>query len=75
MSRKNEALMSSILPEPPLSPVPDACPFCRSPKIGTSDEKAGSSAYWRCEACGEVWNVARLRAPSRYGYEGRRNEY
>jgi hypothetical protein len=66
---------NSKLPEPSLTIAPTACPFCRSAKIGTVDEKASSSAYWRCEACGEVWNVARLRAPSRYGYEGRRNDY
>jgi transposase-like protein len=63
------------LPEPSLSIAPTACPFCRSAKVGTVDKKAGSSAYWRCEACGEVWNVARLRAPSRYSYEGRRPDY
>jgi len=55
-------------------PAPAACPFCRSPKVTTPSQKADSSTYWRCEACGQMWNVARLRASSRYGYEGRWNE-
>jgi hypothetical protein len=25
-----------------------------------------ANSYWRCEACGEVWNVERLKAGSRY---------
>jgi transcription elongation factor Elf1 len=43
-------------------PAPTACPFCASAKIANPGEKANNaSAYWRCEACGELWNVARLR--------------
>ena len=47
-------------PEP--EPAPTACPFCRSLKIATASVKANdTSAYWRCQACGEMWNVGRLR--------------
>ena len=49
-------------------PAPTSCPFCGSPKIATASEKADTSAYWRCEGCGEMWNVARLRVRSdRFG--------
>ena len=51
--------------------VPTACPFCRSSQITTASEKVDSSTYWRCETCGQVWNVERLRASPRHGYEGR----
>jgi len=49
-------------------PAPAACPFCRSSKIMTTSVKADASAYWRCEACGQVWNVGRLRPSNRQGY-------
>lgn len=46
---------------------PTSCPFCGSTKIKTASEKADSSAYWRCEVCGDMWNPSRLRpASSRY---------
>ena len=48
-----------------------ACPFCRSAKITTTSKVLDSSAYWRCEACGQVWNVGRNRPSTRFGYGGR----
>ncbi len=65
--------MKSIVPEPesPVSPV--ACPFCQSAKIRAASEKVDSSAYWRCEACGQMWNVGRLKAPHRQQFGGRWN--
>jgi transposase-like protein len=51
--------------------LPTACPFCRSPRILTAGERVDSSSYWRCEACGQMWNVDRLRAPGRYPYDRR----
>ena len=39
--------------------------------LTTASGKVDLSTYWRCEACGQMWNVGRLRASSRYGYEGR----
>jgi transposase-like protein len=54
------------------TPAPTACPFCHSAKIMTANVKADSSAYWRCEACGQVWNVGRLRPSHRQGYNGGR---
>jgi transposase-like protein len=41
---------------------PTACPFCGSPRILTASEKIDASSYWRCEACGDVWNLARVQA-------------
>jgi len=52
-------------------PAPTACPFCHSPKIMTTSDKVTTSSYWRCETCGEMWNVSRLRASSRFN-NGRR---
>jgi hypothetical protein len=46
--------------------VPSRCPACRSQDVKTTSKVATTDAYWRCEACGEVWNVARHRAGSRY---------
>jgi transposase-like protein len=59
------------LPDQEAPPTPTACPFCRSPKIMTTSTKADASAYWRCEACGQVWNVGRLRPMSRQNQGGR----
>jgi len=56
-------------------PAPTACPFCGSTKIATASEKTNDvSAYWRCETCGEMWNVGRLRGRNRYqdGARGQR---
>ena len=46
--------------------TPTNCPACRSCDVKTTSKVANSTSYWRCEACGEVWNVGRLRAASRY---------
>jgi hypothetical protein len=57
-------------PEEPSAPT--ACPFCHSPKITTASEKVDPSAYWRCEACGEMWNLARLQTSApRHQYDRR----
>ena len=39
---------------------PEACPFCGSKGIGTLAKQITSTTYWRCQACGEMWNVAQL---------------
>jgi transposase-like protein len=49
--------------------VPASCPVCRSREVTTTSKAASVDAYWRCCACGEVWNVARHRAGSRYARE------
>ena len=47
--------------------TPEACPFCRSTKVMTASGQPDASSYWRCESCGEMWNVERLhvRSPPR----------
>lgn len=45
---------------------PARCPACRSQDVKTTSKVASADAYWRCGECGEVWNVGRHRAGSRY---------
>jgi hypothetical protein len=52
---------------------PDGCPFCDSKAIGTPAKVVTTTSYWRCQACGEVWNVRNLRATHSVTYrQGRR---
>jgi transposase-like protein len=46
--------------------APTACPVCKSKDLTTTSKNVTSATYWRCTACGEVWNVERLEAGSRY---------
>ena len=46
--------------------APARCPVCRSQDVTTTSKVASVDAYWRCGGCGEVWNVGRHRAGSRY---------
>jgi predicted Zn finger-like uncharacterized protein len=66
---KGEDAKSASMNEPnnPDEPeVPSRCPACRSQDVKTTSKVASADAYWRCGDCGEVWNVARHRAGSRY---------
>jgi transposase-like protein len=46
--------------------VPTACPTCKSVDVTTTAGKAVTpESYWRCVACGEMWNHARHRPDSR----------
>jgi predicted Zn finger-like uncharacterized protein len=38
---------------------PAQCPECRSKSIGTLAKIITADTYWRCQACGTVWNEAR----------------
>ena len=41
-----------------------ACPTCQSVAVTTTTKAPNTDTYWRCEACGDVWNSARThRAP------------
>jgi ribosomal protein L37AE/L43A len=56
------------------TPVPPAaCPFCQSPNVKTKTAagKVDPDSYWRCEACGEMWNAARLPVPNPNRYTRR----
>ena len=43
-----------------------ACPACTSPSVTTTARHPNADTYWRCERCGEIWNVGR-RADARAG--------
>ena len=45
----------------PVNAVPD-CPFCRSPRVTTTSKTISDETYWRCLACGDIWNPARQAA-------------
>jgi transposase-like protein len=45
-------------PKEPVTP-PSSCPACRSSDIMTTSKVVTVESYWRCGACGEVWNVTR----------------
>jgi transposase-like protein len=64
--------MKHTLPDQEPSASPIACPFCQSSNITTASDKVDSSSYWRCQACGQVWNAGRLKSSSnRPTYGGR----
>ena len=39
-----------------------ACPACRSASVTTTAKRPDADSYWRCERCGEVWNIGRRHA-------------
>jgi predicted Zn finger-like uncharacterized protein len=49
----------------PAEPVtrPTRCPACQSVAITSTAKVPNASSYWRCEGCGEVWNVSRRSDP------------
>jgi predicted Zn finger-like uncharacterized protein len=62
--------MDKPYPTPPASetasPPPERCPACKSSSIVTTAKNPGADSYWRCTACGEMWNVSRSQK-DRYG--------
>ena len=53
-------------PKPDVA-TPAFCPVCLSKDLSTVSKVINESTYWRCTACGEIWNPGRLRPPSPYG--------
>jgi transposase-like protein len=49
--------------------VPTECPSCHSKDIKAADKVVDASSYWRCGACGDVWNVMRQRPANPYAYQ------
>lgn len=43
--------------EAPTKPI---CPICRSDQVSTTSKSITDATYWRCQACGEIWNQSRL---------------
>lgn len=46
---------------------PTACPVCKSRDLTTTSKTVTSASYWRCRACGEVWNAERVAAATGFG--------
>lgn len=57
----------SDLARPGGNVTPARCPSCRSVDLVTTSKVITSAAYWRCCACGEVWNAGRLTSASAQG--------
>ncbi len=62
--------VDSLRERPTRAPVsqrtenPVSCPGCQSASIVTTAKDPDESSYWRCKACGEVWNASRHRRAS-----------
>jgi hypothetical protein len=41
---------------------PTRCPTCGGRQIVTASKTIDRDTYWRCVACGEVWNRDRCRS-------------
>ena len=50
--------------------TPARCPSCRSLDLVTTSKVVTADAYWRCCACGEVWNAGRLRSATKMQRDG-----
>lgn len=50
----------------PVVSTPAYCPSCRSADVRTTSKVVSAASYWRCEACGEVWNAGRRKEAARY---------
>ncbi len=44
---------------------PGSCPSCQSVAIVTTAKIPDDRSYWRCTACGEIWNDSRGRNVAR----------
>jgi transposase-like protein len=47
---------------------PTRCPSCGADELVTTSKAQDRHSYWRCVTCGEVWNLERRAAGSRFGY-------
>ena len=52
----------------PAAVAPDPCPFCKSHDVTTTSKEVNVSTYWRCTACGQIWNSNRLQFGRRTSY-------
>jgi hypothetical protein len=60
----------SDLARPDGDVTPARCPSCRSLDLVTTSKVVTADAYWRCCACGEVWNAGRLRTANKFVRNG-----
>ena len=59
-------------PLPSRVTAPKSCPFCRSLDFKTTNKIVDESTYWRCLACGEIWNPRRLKSQAHISRAGQR---
>ena len=65
--RKPELIDAIVARQSGEEPAPPArCHSCGSRELTTASKIINADTYWRCCACGEVWNVERLKAGARY---------
>jgi transposase-like protein len=38
---------------------PPVCPACQSASVTTAAKHPDVDSYWRCQRCGEIWNINR----------------
>ncbi len=48
--------------------APECCPVCKSGELSTTSKTIDEATYWRCHACGEVWNASRRKEPERWPF-------
>ena len=68
MSNRRDDYLYSRTPIAPVEKAvqrPEACPFCQSKAVGTLAKVITASTYWRCQACGEMWNPERHERTTR----------
>lgn len=51
--------MTSNQSEPVRTNTLPVCPACQSPAVTTAAKHPDANSYWRCETCGEMWNIGR----------------
>jgi transposase-like protein len=47
--------------------APSECPVCSSTDVATASKTVTAESYWRCAACGEVWNAGRRNGAAATG--------
>ncbi len=63
LSRTDEPAASEVA-------VVTECAFCHSTRVSTTSKTVTEATYWRCLACGEIWNPSRAVAANRRGGRG-----
>ena len=50
------------------SNAPPSCPACHSASVISTSKSPSANSYWRCNGCGEIWNVSRRHDQRRGGW-------
>jgi len=57
----HEDVMTPPIRSAPPAPEVRSCPFCGSSLIISLGKGLETDKYWRCQACGDIWNAGRLQ--------------